>query len=368
MSLPDPVQTLVERVLAGHAPLPLREAAARGALPLPRAALTRLFVHLVGDSEEHVRNLAKASLDGMERDTVSEVLADGSCAPEVLRHFASRAVRDAALAERIAFHRAAPDDALAILASGGNSSVIDLVLTNQERLLASPGLLDRLTVNPALRPDQRGKILDFIEGLARQGVAVAPPEDAGPSDIPEDLAPEEAARILEVDVGELYAASEILGGEEFESAPDLEVRSAYKKIIKLGAAQKAMLAMKGGRDERTILVRDTNKVVALSVLKNPRLTDQEVEEFARSRGVAEEVLRALGSNREWAKRYSIASALVHNPRTPPGISLNFVQRLTTEDLKDLARDRNVPELIRRSGKRVFETRTQKSAMKVGRKH
>ena len=113
-------------------------------------------------------------------------------------------------------------------------------------------------------------------------------------------------------------------------------------------------------EERTILVRDTNKVVALSVLKNPRITEQEVESIAAMRNVSDEVLRAVGMSREWSKSYTVAAALVRNPRTPPGISTNFVPRLTNRDLKFLATDKNVPEIIRRNAKRTYDLRNQKS--------
>lgn len=365
MSEANPSGALVERILAGDAPLPLRQAAARGALPLPRVALTRLYVALLGDAEESIRTAARGSLDALPQESVVEVLGDADCAPEVLRHYAPRAARDAAMGEKIAFHPSTPVEALTILAAQGSAAVVDLMLTNQERLLSTRGLLDRLTENPALRPDQRGKILDFLESLMRDWGASAEAGDG--ADSIGDLAPEVAARLLEVDVGELFAASEIMGGEELEQSTDMQIRSAYRRILTMSPGQKAVLAMKGGREERMILVRDTNKVVALGVVKNPRLTEQDVEDIARLRNVSEEVLRAVGANREWSKRYAVAQALVRNPRTPPGISMNILSRLVTQDLKDLIKDRNVPELVRRNSKRLYEARTQKTTKVPGKK-
>jgi hypothetical protein len=362
MSGPGAADALVQRILDGGAPLPLRQAAARGALPLPRAILARLHVHLLQDPEEQIRSSAKESLDALGTEAIGGILSDPTCTAEVLTHFAHRASRDLSLAERLAFHPSVNASALSVLASDGSAPVIDLVLTNQEKLLASPGILDRLTTNPALRPDQRGKILDILDRLSKEGPSV----EAVLAEV-ENVSPEEAARLLEVDVGELYAASEILGGEEFERAEDPVLRSAYQRIVKLGPGQKAMLAMKGGRDERMILIRDTNKVVALSVLKNPRLTEQDVEEIARLRSVCEEVLRAVGGTRDWSKRYSVVTALVRNPRTPQGISLNFVSRLAIQDLKDLTRDRNIPELIRRAAKKTYDLRTQNKVSSLKKK-
>ena len=358
---------ILEKVLSGGAPLPLRSAAARGALPLPRAVLTRLYLYLRNDPDETVRSDAESSLGQITPAVLGEVLGDPVCDPLVLAHFASTAARDERLAEKVAFHQNASGDALSALASEGNAAVLDLVLTNQERLLATPGLVDKLSMNPALRADQRGRLLDLIDRFFR-GEAERAAQDAGPGvEAAETIDAEQVARILEIDVGELFAASEIMDAEEFAQSEDLVVRSAYKKILTLNTAQKAILAMKGGREERIILVRDTNKVVALSVLKNARMTEGEVETIASMRNVSDEILRNIGINREWSKNYTVVGNLVRNPRTPPSVSTNFVSRLNNKDLKTIGGDRNVPEIIRKMAKRTFDLRTQKSEVSFRKK-
>lgn len=350
---------LVSRILSGGAPLPLRSAAARGALPLSRAALVQLYLHLRADAEEAIRQDAELSLATLPAEAVAEVLGDPACDAAVLRHFASLAARDEGLAEKIAFHPHADAKALHVLAAEGSAGVLDLVLTNQEKLIGTPGLIDRLSMNPALRHDQRGKLLDLIDRFVRD--APAAPEAAAEADAAEPLSAEAAAKLLDVDVGELFAASEITDGEEFAHSENLVVRSAYKKILTLNTAQKAILAMKGGREERLILVRDSNKVVSLSVLKNPRITEIEVESIAAMRNVSDEILRNVGINREWSKNYAVLVNLVRNPRTPPSVSTNFVGRLNAKDLKTLTGDRNVPEIIRKMAKRTVDLRAQQQA-------
>lgn len=354
---PSPFDELVERVLKGQAPQPARAAAARGALPLPRPVLARLFLALRNDPIEEIRLDATRSLEGLKGEGLREILADVSCSAEVLAHFAPLAARDEKLAETVAFHPSVPDAALAVLATSGNAAVCELVLTNQQRLLSSPGLLDRLSTNPALRAEQRARILEMFDRFVQERQAAA--AEGAPAE-PEGEA-QEVARLLELDVGELFAASEIVDGEEFAVHEDPGVRSAYRKILTLNTAQKAILAMKGGREERLILVRDTNKVVSLAVLKNGRITEQEIESIANMRNVSDEILRQIGVNREWAKNYTVMSALVRNPRTPPSISTNFVSRLNSKDLKVLAGDKGVPEIIRKMAKRTFDLRTQQSA-------
>jgi len=361
MSESNPLDGLVKGIVEGRANEQVRAAAARGAVPLPRATLVRLQIVLLKDAEERIRATAQASLDDLSKDEVLEVLGEPDCAPEVLVHYAKAAARDDAMAERIAFHRDAPRQALALLASGGSADVIDLVMTNQERLLGEPALLELLTVNPALRPGQRSRILEFLERaskLADEAAAAGKTadDDAGSA---EDL--EEAARLLDVDVGELLSTSEIMGAEELEFSDDVEIRNTYQKIIELNSAQKAILAMKGGREERLILIRDTNKVVALGVLKNPRINEHEVEGIAKMRNVSDEVLRAVGNSRAWTKSYSVILGLIHNPRTPQSVSMNFIPRLSNRDLQQLIKNRDVPELIRRHARRTHDTRTQRQA-------
>jgi len=106
------------------------------------------------------------------------------------------------------------------------------------------------------------------------------------------------------------------------------------------------LAMKGTREQRAALVRDSNKLVAAAVLSSPKLTESEVEAFTKMGNVSEDVLRTIGMNRGWIKNYAIAAGLCKNPKTPPALSMQLIHRLNERDLKMLAIDRNVPESLR----------------------
>ena len=93
MSTPS-LEALAERILSGGAPLQVRSAAARGALPLSRTSLARLYLHLQGDTEPQIRQDAVTSLQALTAADIREVLGDPACAAEVLAHFAPRAARD----------------------------------------------------------------------------------------------------------------------------------------------------------------------------------------------------------------------------------------------------------------------------------
>jgi hypothetical protein len=121
----------------------------------------------------------------------------------------------------------------------------------------------------------------------------------------------------------------------------------------LPVIQRMKLAMKGTRAQRAQLVRDSNKLVAAAVLSSPKLTETEVESFAKMANVAEEVLRTIAMNRVWVKNYGVVAGLARNPKTPPGIAMQMVQRLNERDLKMLAMDRNVPEAVRLAARKFL---------------
>jgi hypothetical protein len=133
-------------------------------------------------------------------------------------------------------------------------------------------------------------------------------------------------------------------------------QNLLQKVQSLTVGERLQLAMKGGREIRGILVKDTNKEVMLSVLQNQKITESEVELIARSRSVPEEALRTISKNREWLRNYSISFALVTNPKTPPGIAVALISSLKLKDLVLLEMNKNVPELVRSASKRLVSAR------------
>jgi hypothetical protein len=135
-------------------------------------------------------------------------------------------------------------------------------------------------------------------------------------------------------------------------------RSAVQRIAAMTIAQRVTLAMRGSREERALLIRDANKVVAMSVLSAPQVSDSEVESFARMANVTDDVLRAIAGTRAWMKNYAVCVALTRNAKTPPAISMNLIARLADRDLKRLSIDRNVPEVVRITARKklAFEGR------------
>ncbi len=144
--------------------------------------------------------------------------------------------------------------------------------------------------------------------------------------------------------------------EEEQREEDDKKLSLLTRISRLDVGSKAKLARNGDKDARTILIKDANKLVSMAVLANPKLTIQEVEVLAASRNVSDEVLRVISRNQDWCKSYTVIFNLANNPKTPVAISLTYLPRLLTRDLRLLAKSKGVPEIIRTTAKRHNDKR------------
>ena len=148
-----------------------------------------------------------------------------------------------------------------------------------------------------------------------------------------------------------------------------ERETLLQRISRLSAAEKITLALKGNQEERLLLIRDSNKLVARAVLQSPKLTDAEIEAYASMKSVTEEVLRLITMNRAFMKSYAVVRALVNNPRAPIDITLPLLNRVNERDLKGLMLNKNVAEVVRGMATKMVKQREEATKVKVpGKKH
>jgi hypothetical protein len=177
------------------------------------------------------------------------------------------------------------------------------------------------------------------------------------SDAPQTMRDFFAARGIQPEAGAAVDDQPLVDATEAgEGEPTGETDP--KVLSGLPVIDRMKLAMRGTREQRAQLIRDSNRLVAVAVLSSPKLTEAEVEAFARMANLAEEVVRIIGTNRAWVKNYNVVSALTRNPKTPVALAMGFLQRLNDRDLKMLAIDRNVPEPVRLAA-RKFVARGQR---------
>ncbi len=149
------------------------------------------------------------------------------------------------------------------------------------------------------------------------------------------------------------------GDDDPEIADEkLDQESIVQKLQKMNFTQRLKAAVKGSKEIRMILVRDTNKMIAAAAMSSPKMTEQDVEAIAGMASVQEDVLRMIARNRSWMKNYKVALRLCKNPKCPVAISLNLLPRIMERDLVGISTDRNVPEPVRIAArKKVIQSRT-----------
>ena len=177
-------------------------------------------------------------------------------------------------------------------------------------------------------------------------------------DVPQPMVEFFAARGIEPDTTVLEADDQPLvetGDVPVVAEDGVTDENAAPSLVLSGLPiiDRMKLAMRGTREQRAQLIRDSNKLVAVSVLSSPKLNESEVETFARMANLSEDILRMIAMNRAWVKSYTIVAALTRNPKTPLAQSMTFLQRLNERDLKAISIDRNVSEPLRLAARKFL---------------
>lgn len=178
--------------------------------------------------------------------------------------------------------------------------------------------------------------------LAFPPIAVAVPQPENKA----DEATEQADHDDEADPGQEEEAGE---GEIEEE----EYLSKYKMAQIMGIAEKIKMALSGDKEWRSILVKDANKLVSGSVIKNPRITESEILALVKSGIQNDEIMRLICANKEWVKNYNIRKALVENNRTPVQNATRFLNTMSEKDLAYFAKSKNIATVISTMAKRLL---------------
>jgi len=354
-----PTNPLVEQFRGGVA-RDLRLMAAQGLLPLKPEDLVEMWTDLVKDPDEGVRAAADKSLSSFPAAELQPILRSRETPASVLSWAVTHRTEHE-LREVVLQNTSLPDETIEALAPVLTQALAELVVINQTRLLRRTSLLVALESNAALNNDQKRRLRELRDSFRiGQADAAPPPAHAAappPPEAPPEPEPEpEIAPLGDVFMTEDEALVRYLSEDERQQT---EKVSAVQKIYRLNTAEKLITALKGSREERAILIRDPNRLVATAVLGSPRLTDPEIEAISGMKSVSDEILRKIGHHREWTKRYAVCKNLVCNPRTPIGIALTLVPRLSPRDIKAIAVDRNVPEPVRKQAQKFVKTPPQR---------
>jgi len=172
------------------------------------------------------------------------------------------------------------------------------------------------------------------------------------------LSPEELKLLDETEVREEDAAQfpQELIAESAEEITAEHRENLSQMIVKMSMPQKIRLAMLGNREARKLLIRDRNRVIAMAVLRSPKLTDSEILRFAQERTTPDDVILTICKKRNWLKKYQIKLALVTNPKTPLPKAIQFLDHLHDKDLQALYHNKNIPAVLSQIAWQVLRKR------------
>jgi hypothetical protein len=400
---------MLELIRESLVPHNIVQTAAKGALAVPAAEMIEILVYLATQNKVFGEQ-ASLTLAGWNATSLRSLALDPHAPKEVLDYLVApqnvRAVLLPALIENLAVS----ESALVDLASAASREAVEIMLASG-RVNLSPPILNALNANPNLSGVQAETIRNKIappepepeperqEALAAEAQVAPEGDEVLPAVLPdanaepENVLDEEIMAYLAAHAAEIEEEGEKpfqpIGGmyedvlESFEeplaeaatanapgTSPATRKRavstkksqlsvteqrgSALQKISRLDVKGRIQLAMKGSKEERSILVRDGTKVVALAVLESPKITDSEVERYANQKNVLEALLRGIPLKRRFMKHYGIVRNLVSNPRTPLDVSLTLMKNLLINDLKNLSANKEVSDTVRKLATKMYK--------------
>jgi hypothetical protein len=361
-ALPAPAQRLLEP----KGPPPLRQMAAKGLAPglKPGDALA-VVVALAAGEDATLAAAATATLDALPAPLLKGALGS-TLAPWVLDALAPRYAHDAAVMERLLAMPTMAPETVAAAAAAASEAVGELIATNEERLLAHPAIIEALYMNKAIRMSTADRVLELAvrNGLQLQGIAAFEEAsqaikgelivEASDEPTPDDLEFREVEAIAVAIDAELAEGEEVHALDEAtgEEVPSDKVLPLHARLAQMTISQRIRRAMLGTTAERMLLVRDTNKMVALAAIKSPMMQEGDVIRISTSRSVSDAVLVAIVRNKAWIGNHSVKFNLVSNPRLPFMYASRFVGHLRDDELKTLTKSKaiaaNVAQLAKQT--------------------
>jgi hypothetical protein len=397
---------MLDLIRESKVPANLMHAAARGSLSVPPGETIEILVYLA----LHHKGLgqqARLTLAGWDEKASLAAASDQATSAEVLGYFASLENLRTELLPALAENPSVKEEALCEVAGRGTRPMIEALLKSP-RVVNSQVLLMALQSNASLHPNELAEVGNTLRALRADAASVPANEIEAPdasseqalagflkenaaelesekdkpfhpigamhddlgTEVAEAVAAPAAAGVTAVRAAGTGAETKIAAGTaaaiaaahaKQQAAPGHVERrdSTLQKIAKLDVKGRIALAVRGGKEERSILIRDGTKLVALAVLESPKISDGEVEGFALQKNVLEAVLRQIPLKRRFAKNYNILRNLVYNPRTPLDLSLGLMKNLLVHDLKNLSGNKEVPETIRKLALRMFKQKMEK---------
>ncbi len=362
----------VAKVCGPGTPAKLKQMAAAGLAPLGPIDLVNALYILAYDIDEALGNQARQALQKMPQNMLFNALEkqdNGS----VLDGLARILLTNHEAEQKILLNRASlPETVIWIAAETGNEKVLEMIAANEARMLEHPKIIETLYFNKATLMSTADRAIELairnqieltgIPSFAEVKAAIegnaAPVMDEDPisdEEFKENLDNQEWE---ELDEAHLDATQTHRPSQPPSVPPSKNAERLQKVVTRMTPAQKIRLATLGNSNQRSLLIRDANKLVIMACVKSPVINESEVMRYTKYRSLPEEAVRYIGKKREWIKHYAVKLNLVQNPKTPVDLAMRFLQHLRTPDVRALERDKNIPQAIATAAKRLRNKRTR----------
>jgi hypothetical protein len=375
---PLPIEALspaLQKHVAAGAPVPLRMMGAKGLVPaVAPGDLVTLLYFLSFDVDPSVQETAARSAAALPERIWSTALRSEAVEGPVLDWLADRLVSSPGALQAILLNQATSDETVARLAPVVPAPLLEIIRQNELRLLRHDDIVRGLCRNPNASASTIDGACDFCvrNGLVLLDVpqlveAHRRIHGTDPAAVPGE---DSAATLMVEYRTELVHDTEAEGGSMPPPTPEQEEKrlTMTQRVLKMSVSQKIKLATLGNREARTLLLRDSNRLVSLAAAQSPRMTDGEILGLANSKTAGADVLRYIYEGRDFTKIYALRAALVRNPKVPLPTALKFLPTLQEKDIKELARDRNVPATVQAQAKSWVMKREQASKGPTDGKH
>ena len=356
-----------QKILDPRSPAPLRQMAARGIAPgLKPGEAISVIVLLSQSEDEALRTAAQATLDRLPAPLLNGALS-GDLPAGVIDLLATRYVTNAVVMEKMLALPSLASSTVADIAARASEAVAELVATNEERLLSYPTIIEKLYMNKATRMSTADRVLELavrhkleLTGIPayKEAAAAIVNElivEPSPEPTPDDELFAEVEKIaqaseIDPDAEDTHEVDETTGEENVVE----KFLPLHAQIAQMSVSQRIRRAMLGNATERSLLIRDRNKLVAQAAIRSPSIQENEVTRIAASRNVTEDVLRIIANDRQWTASHQIKLNLIMNPRCPYVFAAKLVPFLREHELKALAKSKNVTGAIVKAAKQQLE--------------
>jgi len=336
------VSPQVARIVGRDAPRDLQLSAARGALPLSGADLVMVLLVFSRGNDVELRALSRKTLRELPVSMLSPVVADARVAPALLLFVTRERLADQPLIETILQNPAAPDEVFLLCARQCDAPVLAMIAANSARMQRQPSLAEVILSNP-----HADRELKFRLGWQDPDAPAQAPAASA-----EDTAEKAAA------AGDEPQSVTVADDGDEDEDEDRKL-SKYQQSLEIGVSDKIKIAMTGDKEWRSILLRDSNKLVSSAALKNPRITEGEVMALAKNKTTNDELIRIILLNKDWLKTYEMRRALALHPRTPLNKALRFMTMFSDRDLKTIASSKDLSSVLVNNARRLIAQKEKK---------